>query len=412
MSALQARDIKKRQVRLFVGVVVGLVLLIILGLWLSDPNRGKPNLLEVRQREAQKLEQDYTVKSGSVTAEENWRAQSEKEIGDLRRQNRNLEQTLQQISRQLENLQNSDDESTLSSDSPAAFPSTSALPPPPPPPSPPSAPPASSAAGLADRVPGDALPRPPAGRPQAQDDGRTNQIEVIEFGGGDEPGEEERKNVSHYLPAGAFSRVVLMSGLDAPTGGQGTSNPVPVLLRVMDLGTLPNFFESQIQDCHITASGYGEISSERAQVRTDKLSCVLSNGDVVEASLKGYLVGEDGKAGMRGRLVSKQGSVIAKSLISGIFSGASNSINQQAQQTATSPLGTVTTVDPNKVYQAGAAEGASTAFEKVADYYLARANEMYPIIEVDAKRIGEVVLTDGVELGTDIIGHTTLRGDK
>ena len=37
----------------------------------------------------------------------------------------------------------------------------------------------------------------------------------------------------------------------------------------------------------------------------------------MEAKLDSYAVGEDGKAGVRGRVVSKQGQIIAKSLMAG-----------------------------------------------------------------------------------------------
>jgi len=41
---------------------------------------------------------------------------------------------------------------------------------------------------------------------------------------------------------------------------------------------------------------------------------------VIEAKLDAYVIGEDGKAGVRGRLVFKQGRIIAKSLMAeGIF---------------------------------------------------------------------------------------------
>ncbi|PIV81625.1 conjugal transfer protein TraB, partial [bacterium CG17_big_fil_post_rev_8_21_14_2_50_64_8] len=46
-------------------------------------------------------------------------------------------------------------------------------------------------------------------------------------------------------------------------------------------------------------------ATERAQLRTETLSCVREDGRVIEAELEGYAVGEDGKVGMRGRLVSK-----------------------------------------------------------------------------------------------------------
>jgi len=44
------------------------------------------------------------------------------------------------------------------------------------------------------------------------------------------------------------------------------------------------------------------------------------------------------------------------------------------------------------------ASGFGTALEKISDWYLKRADETYPIIEIDAKRVVEIILTEGVEL--------------
>jgi conjugal transfer pilus assembly protein TraB len=70
-------------------------------------------------------------------------------------------------------------------------------------------------------------------------------------------------------------------------------------------------------------SGYGDLSSERAYLRGETFSCIREDGGVIEAQLDSYAVGEDGKAGVRGRLVSKQGQMVAKSLIAGFLGGAS-----------------------------------------------------------------------------------------
>ena len=217
---------------------------------------------------------------------------------------------------------------------------------------------------------------------------------------------EKPKNVTDYLPAGSFASVRLLSGVDAPTGGEGVSNPIPVLLRVMTDGTLPNFFRSNVSSCHIVAAAHGSISSERAHILLTKLSCVLRNGDIIETDLNGYVAGEDGKAGLRGRLVSKQGTLIARSLLSGLASGFGRTLQQQSQQLATSPLGAVATVNPNQVLQSGAGAGVSNALEKVADYYLQRANELYPIIEVAANRVGEAILIEGTPLTQPILNNT------
>jgi conjugal transfer pilus assembly protein TraB len=212
-------------------------------------------------------------------------------------------------------------------------------------------------------------------------------------------GTEEGKQGKTYIPSGSFMRVALMGGLDAPTGGQAQNNPWPILLRVQDNAFLPNRFRAKVKECFILGSGYGDISSERAYLRLESLSCVLINGEVVDATIKGYVVGEDGKAGLRGRLVSKQGQVLANALMTGIISGIGQGFQQSATSYSTSALGTVGTVESGKQIQAGIGSGVGKALDRLSQYYITLAEKMFPIIEVDAGRVVDVVLTKGVSLG-------------
>ncbi len=202
-----------------------------------------------------------------------------------------------------------------------------------------------------------------------------------------------------YIPSGSFMRVALMGGLDAPTGGQAQNNPWPILLRVQDNAFLPNRYRAKVKECFMLGSGYGDISSERAYLRLESLSCVLNNGEVVDATIKGYVVGEDGKAGLRGRLVSKQGQVLANALMTGIIAGIGQGFQQSATSYSTSALGSVGTVEPGKQIQAGIGTGVGKALDRLSQYYITLAEKMFPIIEVDAGRVVDVVLTKGVALG-------------
>lgn len=211
-----------------------------------------------------------------------------------------------------------------------------------------------------------------------------------------------------YVPSGSFMRAVLLGGLDAPTGGQAQNNPWPVLFRVQDNAFLPNRYRARVKECFLLGSGYGDISSERAYLRLESLSCVLNDGEVVDTSAKGYVVGEDGKAGMRGRLVSKQGQVLANALMTGIISGIGQGFQQSAVSYSTSALGTVGTVEPGKQFQAGIGAGIGKALDRLSQYYITLAEKMFPIIEVDAGRVVDVVLTKGVTLG---LGPSIEEGD-
>ncbi len=207
-----------------------------------------------------------------------------------------------------------------------------------------------------------------------------------------------KHSVENYMPAGTFVTGILLSGLDAPTGAQSKSGPVPILIEVTDLGVLPNQWRKDVRACRITAEGYGDLPSERAYIRTLYLSCVKRDGEVLESAIKGYVSGEDGKAGMRGRLVSKQGRMIAKSLMAGTISGIGKGVSQQFTNTITSPLGAIGVPQAGTQFRRGLGLGIGNALEKVANYYLKQAEATHPVIEIGAGRQVTVVLQKGVRL--------------
>ena len=206
------------------------------------------------------------------------------------------------------------------------------------------------------------------------------------------------RDARRYIPSGAFTRAILLGGLDAPTGGQAQRNPQPVLLRLVDNAVLPNHFRSKIKECFVVGAGYGDVSSERAYIRTESLSCVTRDGTAIDVPVKGYVAGEDGKAGMRGRLVSKQGQLLANALLAGVASGIGHAFQQSSTTLSVSPLGTTGNVDPGKQFEAGFGTGVGRALDRLAQYYISLAEKVFPVIEVDAGRTVDVVITQGISL--------------
>jgi len=215
---------------------------------------------------------------------------------------------------------------------------------------------------------------------------------------------EAKRDARSYVPSGSFFRAALLGGLDAPTGGQAQSNPHPILMRVQDNAFLPNRYRFKIKECLALGASHGDISSERAYIRLESLSCVRHDGKAIDVPVKGYVVGEDGKAGMRGRLVSKQGQVLANALVAGIGAGIGQAFQQSATTISTNPLGSVGTIDPGKQFQAGIGTGVGKALDRLSQYYITLAEKMFPIIEVDAGRTVDVVFTKGFSLETESAG--------
>ena len=211
------------------------------------------------------------------------------------------------------------------------------------------------------------------------------------------PSPARAQTVTNYLPV-SFTRAVLLGGLDAPTGGQAQTNPQPVLLRLADHAFLPNRFRSAVKECLVIGAGYGDISAERAYIRTENLSCVRHDGRTLEVKIHGSIFGDDGKVGVRGRLVSKQGQMLANALIAGVVSGIGQAFQASATTTAISPLGAVNTITSGKELEAGLSTGVGRAMDRLAQYYITLAEKTFPVIEVDAGRNVDVVLTQGVAI--------------
>ncbi len=207
------------------------------------------------------------------------------------------------------------------------------------------------------------------------------------------------ESISTYLPV-SFTRGTLLGGLDAPTGGQSQSNPHPVLIRLSDNSVLPNRFRAEYSDCFVIAAGYGDISSERAYLRTENLSCVRADGVTLEVKIQGSVYGEDGKVGMRGRLVTKQGQMLANALLAGVVSGIGQGLATSSTTASTSALGTIASASGGEAYRAGVGTGVGRALDRLAQYYIKLAEQTFPVIEIDAGREIDVVITKGVRIDT------------
>ena len=206
-----------------------------------------------------------------------------------------------------------------------------------------------------------------------------------------------------YIPAGSMLRGVLLAGLDAPTGTNAKKDPFPVNVRIQKDAILPNGYSADLKECFMLMGGYGDLSSERALLRSETISCIKEDGSIIESKISGYASGEDGKAGIRGRLVSKTGSLIAKTMFAGFASGISSAFDVTMTPTInTSSTGTVTyeKVYNKEALRGAGAKGIAKAFDKLSDYYMKMADQMFPIIEVDGGRDVNIIVTSGANLKT------------
>lgn len=205
-----------------------------------------------------------------------------------------------------------------------------------------------------------------------------------------------------YLPIGSIITGTLINGMDAPTGQGARRDPFPATLRIQKEAILPNHFSLDVRECFMQVSGYGDMSSERAYLRGEAISCVREDGGIIEAKMDSYVIGEDGKAGVRGRLVSKEGQLLARSLMSGFLEGVAGAFNVQPAPSLRIDGGDSMpiykqTLDADRI-QGGFAGGTSNGLSRLADYYMDMADSIFPVIEIDAGRQLDVVITRGAAL--------------
>jgi conjugal transfer pilus assembly protein TraB len=200
------------------------------------------------------------------------------------------------------------------------------------------------------------------------------------------------------LPTGSIIEAVVLTGMDAPTNQGTRRDPFPALLRFKKEAILPSKYLQDVRECFLLSAGYGDMSSERVFLRGQTISCGFEGGVFAEGSLDSYAVGEDGKAGVRGRLVSKDGVLLSRALLAGFAEGVSKAFDIQVVPVVNtdgnaSGSTNVQSLDAGDAMRTGALGGFSTAMEKLADRYLELADQVFPVVELDAGRVVTFVLT-------------------
>lgn len=206
------------------------------------------------------------------------------------------------------------------------------------------------------------------------------------------------------IAAGSVMSAFLLTGLDAPTGSKADANPIPVLMRIKLEARMPNYAYADVMDCHLIGAAYGDLASERVNIRGEKVSCTLHNGQVFDGSTKFFVTGEDGKNGIRGRLVNRSGKMLARTAYASIAQGLTGVLASKTGGTtvnlggAGGTAGTGENVSLGSAFGTSAASTAGQGFQRLGDYYMDLAEQTFPVIEISNGRWVDVVLTDTMEV--------------
>lgn len=218
----------------------------------------------------------------------------------------------------------------------------------------------------------------------------------------------EKKNTKDYITTGSFARAVLLTGTVVGTGTNSASTPEPIILRLVDTAIFSKGYKTpQIKEAILIGSCTGDISSERAKCRIETISLVNSDGDIIEKQVEGWLIGEDGRPGIKGVVVDKSSDVARMAILNGVLGSIAKFFQSQASrnmgQLAFIPgVGQLVSQQQNfnveDQLKAGVYTGAGNAFDKLADFAIKRADSMNPVIVVNSGRVIDVVFKKGFAL--------------
>jgi len=210
---------------------------------------------------------------------------------------------------------------------------------------------------------------------------------------------EQKKSLkSIYLSVG-FMDAVLLTGVDAMVGGDAQSNPEPVLARVQAPAVLPNHVRANLQGCFIVGNAMGVLAKERVEVRAVSLNCIdYGERTIIDEPIKGYAVDTDGKKGLSGNVVTRDGAVVGRAFAAGVLEGFGSVVETGAGTQTVSPLGSTQVFDTKQAAIAGLGSGIGGAASSLKDYYLDLAKTITPVIEVGTGKKFVLVIQEGVQL--------------
>ena len=202
----------------------------------------------------------------------------------------------------------------------------------------------------------------------------------------------------NYVPANTSVRAVILGGADSDASVSAAQNNTGAMLfKLLEDGTLPNGQRSHLKGCRLSAHSYGDISSERAFIKLYRLSCAQPGRPIIDKPVQGWVF-FNGKVGVKGEPLMRDSKIMQWAGISGLAAGISQigQITQTVQNV--SGLGANTFVPPTSAAPFAIYGGASKAADALSQYYIKRADQYHPVIQVGAGNLVTVVFKEGFYL--------------
>jgi len=240
-----------------------------------------------------------------------------------------------------------------------------------------------------------AAPQPPR---------RANDVQMVSFTSNGGTGSRIDASTSpavytdspNYLPPNSIAKATVVVGVDATTNTRSQSDPLPVLLRITgparSVYSEGRLLATRVQGCMVNGAAYGDLSSEKVYVKLQRMTCAQPGGRFAVSEVKGFIA-FGGKVGVRGRVVSREGSLTTQAFLAGLVSSAGSALNGSFNTPIIS--GGREDPDASEVGLRALGGGAEQAGTTLSEYLIERAEQYQPVVEMPTGASVEVVFLDG-----------------
>ena len=194
-----------------------------------------------------------------------------------------------------------------------------------------------------------------------------------------------------FISPGDAVPVELLTGVNAPVDG----TPYPVIFRLSGPISGPDGSILDLGEARIIAAAQGSEVDSRVLFRLTNLSMRHNDGRRSTMSIDGWIVGEDGVRGLKGKLIDKLGSLIAATA-TGSFAGAfaDNAINGNSVDVDNSSGVNIS----GDALENSAADGVGAGMQKLVDVLIDRYESLVPVVEILSRRQAVAVFSQPVEV--------------
>lgn len=189
------------------------------------------------------------------------------------------------------------------------------------------------------------------------------------------PPEPEITKLTIISPGDAVP-VKLLTGVNAPVDG----TPYPVVFKLNGPITGPDGSSLELGEARIVAAAQGSETDGRVLYRLTDLAIRHPDGRRSIAKVDGWIVGEDGIRGMRGKLIDKLGRLIAATAGVSFAAALGERVDTKAQAI------TINNSDGAKIdsndSEAATASALTDASNRLGQILIDRYEKLVPVVEV------------------------------